>query len=298
MSSKPTKEILDTVAEAANRIGDKDFNLKAKKMINYWYFYLCRLYSYLDLEDVIEVNFAGSGDDGMIMPADSIGINKVEDVVDKFEYYPRNASDFPPNDYTHRYYLRVMKQEALHRGIDGSLSKGGKSFISSGLVDDHTGEYVQFGTEQGLYKLTAAKTFAPTYWGPNYTGQSMEFSIRPKSTRTMFLVNSSGDIYTSKVNVHYWRLPAPLYLDSDVPILPTSLPLELLMMRDLPEAKARRPVSKTEIQAAINECEMLDQRQARMREPIGNGGYALDFDLGQEPYGDSDGSQVQYPTLS
>jgi len=297
MSSKPRKEIIETVLEAADRKNDKETRIKVEKMINFWYFYLCRQYSYLDLENVLTVNFAGSGTAGKIIPSDMIGINKVEDFTNRFEYYPRNTSDIPPNDYNYRYYLRVMQKEALVRGIDGTLVKGDTSFISSSLTDDHTGEFIQFGTELGLYELTATKTFTPTYWGSNYSGQGMEYSIRPKSTRTMFLVDGNGDIYTAKVDIHYWTLPAPLYLDSDVPILPTSLPLELMILRDLPEAKTRRAVSKTEIKEAINECEMLDQRAARMRAPVGNGGYGLDFELGQEPYGDKDGYSVESPTL-
>jgi hypothetical protein len=49
------------------------------------------------------------------------------------------------------------------------------------------------------------------------------------------------------VYVYYWRCPTPLYRDSDFVLLPSAQALQLLVLRELPEAKALRPVSQGEI---------------------------------------------------
>jgi hypothetical protein len=242
-------------------LGQTDPNLKMEvhDLLNDKLIDLCRQHPYEALRRSIDVTASA---DGVLLPANLIDIRMVRNATanqDPFEVFRRDKKDLPPDDSGYRYYAEAYGQEPLVYKSDLEIGKGVDTFTSAGLTDDHTGDYIVFGEEPGYYLLTAAKEFEPTYYGPKIEADG-EYIIRPAATRRLFVVDDNEEITTTltTLRVYYWEHPQPLYLDVQEPPLPYPEALMLMVLRALPEARERRPVSLSELEAAIAECERLD----------------------------------------
>jgi len=86
-----------------------------------------------------------------------------------------------------------------------------------------------------------------------------DFMIRPPETTRLFIIDpDENNLSDRTVKVYYWSSPRPLYNDNDPIILPDATILKLKVLRELPEAKKRRPVSQREMDEAMSEAKRLN----------------------------------------
>jgi hypothetical protein len=199
--------------------------------MNRSYFEICEAWSWANLRKEMSI---GSGTDelGIWLPSNLAGVDAVTgDSSDEYPiFYDRDRAGVEATDSLYRYVMYDPAEDPLLDAEDGIVSSGDVGttvFDSPSLgVLDHSGYYVKFGYELGLYLLTGAKTFTPKYWGPDLNGGHIE--IRPKGTKRMKFIDSEEDYYSSKtMRINYWAYPAPLYRDTDPIMLPSARPLML-----------------------------------------------------------------------
>lgn len=275
-----TNEIL-RVCRAAN---DKDFASVVKNLINIKYFALCKEFSVRDLRDKVTLDFTTATDDGLWLPSDLFGIDCVRDEDDE-EFIERGRSELEDDEDTYRYYRYKGSDNPLLSGEDLTIDEGASSFTSAtldayiaagGAVDD---EYIRIGTEPGYYQITSETSpyaISPTYRGPSQ--DEVEFRIRPEEDERMILIDPDETILKDRsMDIYYWKAPKPLYRDSDFVLLPDTMALQLVVLRELPEAKALRPVSQQEIEDEKAKMIKLNPEFIRSSNPRDKNNNIFDF---------------------
>jgi hypothetical protein len=180
-----------------------------------------------------------------------VGIEAIQDKTAGFFYYRRDWAGIDPEERGYRYHTSRAYDVPLFFARDCQVEEGASQFSSTLLgAADHTGEFVQFGSEPGMYLLATANTFTPAYYGDALT--DADIVIRPDSVERLTIYDAWNLELTNEVTVYYWKQPKPLYNDSDIIVVPNPKTLELLVLREMPEAKARRPVSESEIEKNRN----------------------------------------------
>jgi hypothetical protein len=100
--------------------------------------------------------------------------------------------------------------------------------------------------------MDTSASFTPAYWGEAV--EIGDIKIRPRDTLKILTIDPTEEILDdNEVYVHYWQAPQPLYKDSDEICIPNGKILEVMLLRELPEAKAYRPVSEGEIDKVMME---------------------------------------------
>jgi hypothetical protein len=247
-------EMVGNVLSALRRASSPEDVRAVWRMLNKFYFQLASMRSWRALRLKLEVSFVSATEAGVWLPANLLGVDRVRDVDDGTEYMPRDLADTMEAEDIYRYALLVPTDDPLFTGTDLILQKKGTTFQSTQLAaTDHTGAYVRFGSEPGLYKLSAAKTFAPAYNGTSIT--SGAFSIRPKGTQKMVLYDPQEELVDdASVDIYYWQMPTPLYLDTDVPLFPADRALELMVMREALSVIAKRQLSSAAYQRDVDDA--------------------------------------------
>ena len=252
--------VVDNILRAMHRSDSDPDRANVWNLVNLYYYEFCRKTSFEMLRKRIDLDMTTStGSAGLLLPANLFGIDMVRDEESKWEFYPRNYSAIEPEEHGYRYYTYLnLTEPAFESEDDCYVDQGSNSFSSDSLgATNYTGDYIQFSTEQGYYLLTGALTFTPKYWGPSVEGGSCR--IRPRETRNIVIVDPSEEAMVDRtISVYYWSAPEPLYRDTDMILLPTSRALELSVLRAVPEAKERRPVSKGELDEALGEMLQLN----------------------------------------
>ena len=263
----PFGDLKDNIALASNRSTSPDYMTRIAKMINRQYLEICRGLSLEGLRDTVSIDFSSDDyDDGMWLPSDILGIDRVRD-SDGFEFYRREQYDVEPDEYGYRFYTYRGADDPLLELDDVAVASGASAFSSSDLgAADHTGEYIKFGLDSGYHLLDTATTFTPAYYGEDLTDEYA--AIRPVETKKIVIIDSEENEITDKtVSVYYWKSPRPLVRNWDVPILPSVRLLELMVLRELPEAKARRPVGVGELKEAKEELLSMSPQFPRAARP-------------------------------
>lgn len=261
----PFGDIVLNILEAINYVKDAPMKTRVKRLINQEYFSLCRRVSWDRLRSMTTLDFETADDTGLYLPSNLFGIDRVRDDDDEFEFYERDREDIEPDEEGYRYYTYCPSQDPAFTNT-GTVRKAGTTFVCDSLTTDYTASYVKFGSEPGYYLLSAIKTFTPTYYGEDI--EDGQIVIRPPETKKMVLMDRGEEILKDRsVDVYYWQAPRPLYNDWDIPILPTCVPLELMVLRRLPEAKARRPVGEAEVKNAIAEAIAMNPSAPRAPSP-------------------------------
>jgi len=268
------EEIIDNILYDAQINPSETVKNRVESLLHQKYLQICNKHPWQALRRKTSLDFStASGGTGLWLPANMAGIEMVMDETNKFEILPRDRADIQFVDYTYRYYTYVPDNTALFEAEDLYLSHGATTFTSADLTTDATnnaGEYVRFANQRGYYLLTAAMTFTPQYNGPDES--ESHFEIRPKYSEKMVLVDSSAAVLETRTHhVHYWEVPMPLYEDSDVSVLPDDNVLELAILAALPEAKARRPVTKSMQEEALAEARALNPDLPRRVAPRDKG---------------------------
>jgi len=242
--------LVDNALRAIRRTNDEEDRRAVGLYVNKFYFDLCRDNPIKELRRTVTVD-AASG--GVWLPSNMAGILRVVDDDDAFEYLSRDREGVDDEEIAYRYYDYVPTDGPLATGTDAVLLKDGTTFTAASLSDDHTGEYIKFGSEMGYYLLSAEKTFAPAYGGDNLN--NVRYVIRPKETRKLVLLDESGDEQTSRtVQVHYWVYPEPLYVETDITLLPSDRALELLVMKETLVVLGKRQISGNTLNSEIDEA--------------------------------------------
>ena len=249
---------------------------RVEDLLNDELFSYCKKHPFLALRRSIDIT---TSTDGVILPSTLVDVRRVRNATtseEPYEVFRRDKKDLDPRDRGYRYYTEAYGDEPADYAADVAIDKGATTFTSSTITDDHTGKYIRFGEEPGLYLLTAAKTFEPAYYGPKL--EEGECVICPKETQRLFLVDEDEEVTTdlSTLRVYYWVLPQPLYNDSDTSPLPLDDILELRVLRGLPEARDRRPVSKKEIEEAWADCQSADPAWLFDEQPRSRAGVRFD----------------------
>ena len=244
-------DIIDNVLTLCRRSGSESDRTRYWKLLNTIYFRLCRKYSWVSLRDKVTLDFSSMiGIEGLQLPSNLFGIDSVYDTAQGFEYYHRDRNYPNVDEKLYRFYTYKPEYEDLFFSDDATVNQDENTFTCDSLATDYTGEYVRFGTDLGFYKLTAEKTFSPTYRGSNLG--EVDIRIRPCETENILTIDFSDTIMTeNKVDVYYWKAPLPLHRDSDPILLPGGKILEIMLLRELPEAKSYRPVSDSEIDKTL-----------------------------------------------
>ena len=251
------KESMDNILDAALGREDEKIRARAKRIYQQKYFYAIRKHSFQLARTRIEVDFTAMTDEtGLYLPSNLFGIDAIWDEDNEVRFWPRNRFGVDYEDFGFRFYTYTPETTPVASGDDLVLAHGGTTFVSASLTTDYSDDnYVKFGGEPGFYLLSAIKTFSPTYYGPDIAAGG-HWQIRPKETQKLVLVDANEKVLDDRsVYVYYWQAPEPLYMDWQEPILPDMKWVELMVLREIPEAKARRPVSEREIEKA--EAEVL-----------------------------------------
>jgi len=254
-------ELQDDVLRALRRTNSEEDRETVKRYANRFYFSICRAIPIKELRRRVEIDLSSADySDGMWLKANMADILGVWDVDDEFPYVHRDRTTIDSKEYAYRYYDYIPTDGVLASGDDAEVPKGSSSFTADSLTDDHTGEYIKFGSEPGFYLLTAAKSFSPVYYGKKLEGA--DYVIRPMGTRKIVCIDSENDEITDRsINVDYWEFPPPMYNDSDVPLLPSTRALELMVMKDAMAIIGKRSLTANtfdrDIEAAMSELRKL-----------------------------------------
>lgn len=261
-------ELSDKILKTILRSADVMVRERTKDLIRQHYYAIAKRQSWYMMRHTITLDFTAAGPDGYLwLPSNLIGIDRVRN-KDGVEYYPRDRHEIDPSDAGYRYATWRGAQEPLFRGT-GSILHGASGFTCGSLVDNHSGYWVEFGTGE-YFLLTGINTFTPVYWGPTKT-TGAPITIRPVGTKVIALYDEDENLVRdSSVTVYYWAFPPQLWKDEDEILLPDTSWLELSVLRDMPEAKDRRPVNQRELDAAETKCLLLNpafprERQSRDR---------------------------------
>jgi len=250
------KDLVDDILRLCRASNDKDFQETVQKVVNRKYFDICREFSVRDLRDKVTLDFSATGvtSSGLWLPSDLFGIDCVRDEDDE-EFTERDRSEIEEDEFGYRYYRYKGSADPLVIGADIAIEQDESSFTSV-IVDAYVAaagsvlnQYVRIGTEPGFYKITNNATpyaISPAYHGPSQTDG--DFRIRPEEDERLVIIDDAeATLLDREIDVYYWKAPRPLYRDSDFILLPSSTTLQLVVLRELPEAKSFRPVSQGEI---------------------------------------------------
>jgi len=200
------------------------------------YYRYCGFTDWQSLRVRTELTFAGTETNGVILPADLIGIMAVQCETDlgRDVYNPGQEQMRYMRDGRPRWFF---KENAPEQSVvvDGNfdVDTGTSAWIGDdipGAVDD---DYIQIHDSPGFYKITDASdhTFTPTYRGPRLAGKGC--TLRPPGTRRLQVVDRSGALAAGTIAVYFWAYPEPLYEDWQRLMLPNERAIELEVLIEM-----------------------------------------------------------------
>lgn len=266
--------VIGNILEAMQAQNDKVMVARVWRLLNNELDEITRRHSWHELRRTLTLDFSAAGvdDTGLWLPANLAGIDRVYDADDEIEFWEVDKSELATSDDIYRYYRCCGSETALFEGQDLALTKGGQSFVSAALTVAGTsvsGSYMILGGRSGFFLIGSGATpftITPRYWGDSVT--SGVFAIRPTSTQKMLIADPDEELLHDRdVVVDYWQMPNPVYLETDNIPLPSGHYLELKVLRQLPEAKPRRPVSQGELDEAWADMLMLNPTYPRLPSP-------------------------------
>jgi len=279
-------ELMENILKAMRRQENADDTARVRKLLNKYYFSICKMQSWDLLRTKTNIDFASSGTTGKLLPSDLFGIDRVRDTDDGFEFVRRDRAEEEPDEEGFRYYTYQNSPTATFFSADLQLGADALTFTStlfSTETASYVGDYVKFGSEPGYYKLGTATAFTPTYRGPEIIDGDLK--VRPEETLRMILLDRhENELADRDIDLHYWRAPIPLYRDSDMCILPTGLSLEKAVLIDAMGVLMRRQIAadryRTEFKEALAEEIKMNPAFPRVSRPRDQ--HNSIFDLSQQ----------------
>jgi len=252
-------ELVDDVLRALRRSNSEEDRRSVNKYVNKFYFSICRSIPIIALRRSVDIDLSDSDySDGMWLKSNMADILSVKDVDgteenDEFFYIHRDRATFNADEVSYRYYDYVPSDGALASGSDAYVVKKRNTFTATSLSDDHTGEYIRFGSEPGMYLLTAEKTFSPYYYGESL--DEADWVIRPEETRKIVCLDQANEAITDRsITVFYWIMPNALYKTTDVPLLNDTRALELMVMKEAMTIIGKRQLTATSFDKDIEKA--------------------------------------------
>ena len=231
----PIKSSWQNVQDAIRLWDNPNFD-KIKRICQASYYELCRKTNWISLRRTKETTVTALETDGIYLPSNLIGITAVISKVsgEEKKYYPTDESKRYMGDGKYHWYYINKAVATLENPLKGiSINENATTFTAStAFTADHTGEYVRFSSEPGLYEITkSSATFKTMTITPSYKGGKISNKgciVRPEDTKKICIIDPDGDLTADTVTIYYWAYPEPLYRDFQVPMLPGSRPLELM----------------------------------------------------------------------
>lgn len=190
-----------------------------KQTLQNVYFTMCHELALPVLRRRTSKTFVATDTDGLLLPSNMIGIQAVicETSGNEKKYYPTDESaKFKGDGRYHWFYRNIAVTPLVDQKSGVTIVQDATTF--TGITADHTGEYIKFSSEPGMYLLSGVGTIATAYHGPQI--QNKGAIIRPASTKRLCIVTPEGEYDAATVIVYYWELPTPLYNDYDEPVMP------------------------------------------------------------------------------
>jgi len=220
-------QMIDNVASITVTNANEDERQRILEIIQSVYYEVCAMTSWTVLRETVDLAFSGSVT-GIWLPADLLGIDAVvgSQTGGYRHYLPRDEANVDYSETTYRFYFSDIALEPVAQGDDLQISSGATTFTAPGLTTDYTDDYIMFDDEPGLYKLTAQTTIERTYYGKPLSGA--HYQVRPVGTKKISAVDSAREATTDTLTCYYWRLPPPLYRETDRIIIPADRAIELM----------------------------------------------------------------------
>lgn len=263
LSTKKTKkkmsttygELFEKIVKTLNRANDIALQARVAALIRQHYYAICARHSWENLRRTIEVDMsAAESDGGVWLPTHLIGIDRVR-TEDGLEILPKDRFDLDAEDAGIRYSVWRGADAPLWTGVV-DIVHGSSTFAPASVMPDVVGQYIEFETAE-YFLIVAPNTLDRTYWGPTY--HEAVATVRPVETKKIGVFDDDErPVKSGKITIYGWFYPPQLWRDSDRILLPDAAWLELLVLRDLPEARERRPVAAQELEAAKTQCYMLN----------------------------------------
>lgn len=224
-------QVIDAIIQDA-RQGDEAV---LAKIVQRHYYALCGRTDWQPLRNKVTLTLTASTA-GQMLPADLIGILAViGSDGSPYEAVARVEAGYA-NGFRSWLYVEsptTPLDVIVPTGTPGTgitVGQNEATFSGAALGGTRTGEYIRFGQEPGVYKLTGAATFTPTYRGAALTDAPAV--VRPPSTRFLS-ITKDDTLAADSVTVYYWAYPEPLYQAWQEIMLPATRALELMCIIDL-----------------------------------------------------------------
>ena len=209
-----------------------------------------------------------------LLPADMVGIEAVWDSANSIFYVP--GVQWGPIVRPTWFTLDPIT-DALALLPTLTVETLANVWTGGTWAASYIGEYIRFGKEPGIYKITAENTFTPRYYGPRLS--RVTGHIRPAKTKQIACVDDEGDRVAGTMDIYYWSYPAPLYDESQDILLPASRPLELQTLIRMMGTKDRRENAadryREEYKDALEEMKAMNPRFVQPKEPTNRVGGAV-----------------------
>jgi len=269
-----TGYVWDEVGSVIN-LDDKDTLKSMKRSCQLSYYDLIGMLAWQSCRRKVSAILSATA--SYVLPADMVGIESVYDSANDISYDP--SVQWGEKVRPSWFYLDQTEDSLA---LLPSLKVKSLSNVWTGgtWLASYIGEYIRFGKEPGIYKITAENTFTPRYYGPELfrvTGV-----IRPSGTRKLACVDDDNDRVAGAMDIHYWAYPAPLYDESQEIQLPASRPLELLTLIRMLGTKDRRENAadryRAEYVTALSEMKAMNPSFVLPKEPTNRTGAKV-FDM-------------------
>jgi len=221
----------------------------------------------------------------------------VEDDQD-FTQHEIARSDRYSAGWLYNWYMNGVNETPLVTGSDGVTAINGTTFTSASpstpFTDDHVGEYIQIGANEGMYEIGRRVSGTEITLTRGFRGADISdvsspaaltaqyYEVRPRGTPAIVFTDDAGGVISSSTRkVWYQRRPLPLYNDYDQIMLPGSCKAVAIQVHQmmLLGAKYDNDAMKREpaFQRAISNMRPLDLRKGRQPRPRGRFGSMVKY---------------------
>ncbi|MHC4616254.1 MAG: hypothetical protein ACYTEQ_00735 [Planctomycetota bacterium] len=192
-------------------------------------------------DHVWQVFFTELSNPGTTLPADmERPVMYVQDDTD-YLYSPVAFTDRYIDPRLYKWFPNGTVQTPLATASDGVVTANSTAFTSASASfasATHANEYIQIGTNEGIYKISSVTdpntlVLADAYRGASATAQYYE--IQPRGTQKIAYVDQEGATLTpsSSAKLWYQRRPLPLYNDRDQILLPGNCEAVQIMVHQM-----------------------------------------------------------------
>lgn len=212
--------------EQAIRLRDDDTRKLIRRSVQQAYYSFCEMRSWALLRKTMTLNFSSDTGNGIILPADLIGIDLIMD-SDYNQFHGRELGGIHEQEAIFRYAFRPGTVDPLYFARTTlDIDKGSTTLgLSAPLSADYAGDYVILDKQPGMYQLLNPTTIARPYLGEKI--QKGSITVRPPGTKFISAWDESTEPYTGTATMFYWAYPPPLFDDAQIIMLPSIEALKL-----------------------------------------------------------------------